>query len=185
MAEPIPVELAEAVRLVVLDVDGVLTDNGVYMGRSEAGEAVELKRFHIQDGLGAKMLMWGEVPVVLVSGRESQATTLRAEELGLPCHQSPGGYKLEVVRELLADHGLAWEDVCMVADDLADLPVIRRVGFPVAVANAVPEVKAVAKWRTTRAGGDGAVREFAEALLKARGVWTRLVEEYCRERENG
>jgi 3-deoxy-D-manno-octulosonate 8-phosphate phosphatase (KDO 8-P phosphatase) len=73
----------------------------------------------------------------------------------------------------------------MVADDLADLPVMRRAGLPVAVANAAPEIRAVARWRTGREGGDGAVREFAEALLGARGEWDRLVEAYCRSRERG
>lgn len=184
MSEPMIGELARAVRLVVLDVDGVLTDNGVYIGTTASGEAVELKRFDIQDGLGVKMLVRAGIPVVLVSGRESEATRIRAEELGVPCHQSPGGFKLESLRGILGDRGLAWEDVAALCDDLADLPVLRRIGLPAAVANAVPEVLAVARWRSRRPGGSGAVREFAEALLKARGQWPSLVDEYSREREH-
>lgn len=183
MSEPMPRELAASVRLVVLDVDGVLTDNGVYIGETADGAALEMKRFDIQDGLGVKMLVRAGIAVVLVSGRESVATRIRASELGVPCYQKDGGFKLEAVRELLAEHGLAWEDVAAVGDDLADLPVLRRVGFPVAVANAVPEVLALARWRTSRPGGRGAVRELAEALLKVRGEWSGLVEDYCRERE--
>lgn len=183
MADMIARETAEAVRLVVLDVDGVLTDNGIYIGETVDGTGVELKRFDILDGLGIKMLVRAGIAVVMVSGRESVATRIRATELGVPCYQRQGGYKLEHVREILSEHGLAWEDVAAVADDLADLPVLRRVGFPVAVANAVPEVLASARWRTSRPGGRGAVREFAEALLKARGQWNDLVDEYCRERE--
>jgi 3-deoxy-D-manno-octulosonate 8-phosphate phosphatase (KDO 8-P phosphatase) len=178
-------ERARRVRLVVLDVDGVLTDNGVYIGRTVSGEAVELKRFHIMDGLGMKMLQWAGLTVVLVSGRESAATSARAEELGVECRQVAAGYKIPVVEELLEDHGVEWDQVAMLADDLADLPVLERVGLPVAVANAAPEVRAEAAWVTHRPGGEGAVREFAEALLSARGEWARLVAAYRRSRVEG
>ncbi len=183
MREQIPAELARRVRLVALDVDGVLTDNGVYIGRTESGEAVESKRFHILDGLGIKMLGWAGIPVALVSGRESEATRIRAEELGIESYQDSGARKLPALERLIADHGVSWDEVAFVGDDLADLPALSRVGLPVAVANAVPEVKALARWQTRRQGGNGAVREFAEALLKARGEWSRLVVEYQRARE--
>lgn len=178
-------EIAKRIRLVALDVDGVLTDNGVYIGQSESGEAVELKRFNILDGLGIKMLGWAGIEVALISGRESPATRIRAEELGIECYQDSSARKLPALRALLERHGVAWDEAAFVADDLADLPVLLRVGLPVAVANAVPEVKAIAAWQTTQRGGDGAVREFAEALLKARGEWSRLVEDYRRKREEG
>lgn len=176
-------ELADRVRLVVLDVDGVLTDGGVYMGSAEDGGLVEMKRFDIGDGLGIRMLERAGIRVAIVSGRESPATTHRARELGVEAHQSPDGYKMGVVAGLMDRLGCGWEAVAMVGDDLPDLPVLRRVGLPVAVANAVAEVRAVARWRTGREGGRGAVREFAETLLKARGEWSGLVEAYCRERE--
>lgn len=186
MAETgIPTGLAERVRVVVLDVDGVLTDNGVLMGRTEAGERVELKRFHIMDGLGVKMLQWAGLRVVLVSGRESPATTLRARELDVECRQVDGGYKAAVVAALLEEAGADWSELAAVADDLADLPVVARAGLAVAVANAAPEVRAEAHWVTRRSGGDGAVRDFAEALLKARGQWADLVAAYRRSREDG
>ncbi len=179
------VELARAVRLVVLDVDGVLTDGGVYMGVSAGKEAIELKRFDVQDGLGVKMLLWAGIEVALVSGRVSEATAMRAAELGVTeCHQDVGAKKLPIVRELLERKAIDWSDVAMVADDLADLPVFERVGLRVAVANAVPEVAERAHWCTTARGGEGAVREFSRALLSARGAWEGLVEEYLEQRRN-
>lgn len=184
MADGIGRDRARAVRVVVLDVDGVLTDNGVYLG-AVAGERVELKRFHIMDGLGIKMLQWAGLRVVLVSGRESPATTLRADELGVESRQVAGGYKVPLVEEILQESEAGWNDLAVLADDLADLPVMMRAGLPVAVANAAPEVRAESAWVTTREGGDGAVREFAEALLGARGEWSALVDAYRRSREGG
>lgn len=181
----IPLELARSVRVVVLDVDGVLTDNGVYIGATESGERVELKRFDIMDGLGIKMLEWAGLRVVLVSGRESTATRLRADELGVEVRQVAAGYKVPLVEEVLAEADAGWDALAMVADDLADLPVMRRAGLPVAVANAAAELRAEARWMTRAGGGRGAVREFAEELLKARGEWSGLVEAYRRSREEG
>lgn len=180
-----PAALARAVRVVVLDVDGVLTDNGVYLGSTASGERVELKRFNIMDGLGVKMLVWAGLRVVLVSGRESAATDLRAEELGVEVRQVAGGYKLPLVEEILEEEGIGWDALAMVADDLADLPVMRRAGLPAAVANAAAELQAEARWTTSVPGGEGAVREFAEVLLETRGEWAGLVEAYCRSREAG
>jgi 3-deoxy-D-manno-octulosonate 8-phosphate phosphatase (KDO 8-P phosphatase) len=178
-----PTELARDVRLVILDVDGVLTDGGVYLGRSQDGSPVELKRFDIQDGLGIKLLGWAGIEVAIVSGRVSRATDARARELGIrECHQDPGAAKLPIARRLIDDRGLDWSQVAMVGDDLADLPVFGRVGLPVAPSNAVPEVLAVAAWVTRRPGGSGAVREFARELLRSRGQWNALVERYVDER---
>ena len=172
--------VAGLIRLVVLDVDGVLTDGGVYVGALPGQDAIELKRFDIQDGLGVKMLRWAGIDVAIVSGRVSEATAWRAQELGIDeCHQEPDARKLPVVQKLLDDRGLGWEEAAMVGDDLADLPILERVGLPVAVSNAVPEVHAVSRWTTEATGGRGAVREFARALLTARGEWDRLVREYC------
>jgi len=174
--------LAKRIRLVGLDVDGVMTDGGIYVGLV-ADHAVEFKRFHIQDGLGVKMLQWAGIPVALVSGRRSDATTLRAKELGIEdVVQDDGAKKLPAFEEILARRGVRWEACAFVGDDLADLPLLRRVGLPVAVANAVAEVKAAAALVTATLGGQGAVREVAEAILKARGDWPRLVTEYLEQR---
>jgi len=175
--------LAASIRLVILDVDGVLTDAGVYMGRTQSGESVELKRFDIQDGIGVKLLQEAGLEVVIVSGRESEATTLRAAELGLRCYQIPGAYKLPTVERMLAERSLAWSQAAMLGDDLPDMAILKRVGLPACVANATPEIIDVVAWRAKARGGQGAVREFARALLIARGEWDDVVERYVSERE--
>lgn len=183
---PIPRHVAQRTRLVVFDVDGVLTDGGVFLGATAAGERVEMKRFEITDGLGVKLLQDAGLTIAVVTGRESDAVRLRAEELGIvECHQDASAAKLPIVRRLIDRLGVAWDEVAFLGDDLADLPVLRRAGLPAAVANAVPEVRAAALWVGTRRGGDGAAREFAHALLAARGEWSARVEAYVAGRERG
>jgi 3-deoxy-D-manno-octulosonate 8-phosphate phosphatase (KDO 8-P phosphatase) len=178
-------EAARRVRLLGLDVDGVLTDNGVYIG-PVAGERVELKRFDIQDGLGLILLRTAGLPVAWISGRSSEATSLRAAELRVSdVIQVPGPRKAAAFGELLARRGIGWEDVAFVGDDLADLPVLRRVGLPIAVANACEDVKSVATHVTKASGGHGAVREVVEALLRARGEWSEILDRYFREQTAG
>jgi len=174
--------VARRLKLVGFDVDGVLTDNGVYLGLV-ADHAVEFKRFHIPDGLGIRLLRAAKLAVVWVSGRDSAATALRARELAVDeLIQDPQARKLPAFEALLARRGLAWEDCAFVGDDLADLPLLARVGLPIAVANAVPEVQAAARLVTTLPGGQGAVREVAERILQARGQWSSLVSQYFVER---
>ncbi len=172
--------VARRIRLIGLDVDGVLTDGGVYVGQS-AEHPVELKRFHIQDGLGVKFLRQAGLAVVLVSARRSEATDLRARELKVD-EVLQDNQKLAAFATILARRGVAWDESAFVGDDLADLPLLARVALPIAVANAVPEVKAAATIVTRRAGGDGAVREVAETILKSRRVWNNLVQQYLLER---
>ncbi len=179
---PLPEEVARRVKLVIFDVDGVLTDAAVYVGLTAAGEPVELKRFDIQDGLGLKMLERAGLHVAIVSGRVSPATDLRARELGIECFQTEDGHKLPAVRDLMARHGVGWSEVAMLADDLPDLAVLRLVGLPAAVSNAVPEIAGVAVWRSRARGGEGAAREFCDALLEARGDLERMVRLYVEER---
>ncbi|HET9947396.1 MAG TPA: hypothetical protein VFQ22_00590 [Longimicrobiales bacterium] len=181
-APPIARELARRIRLVIFDADGVLTDAGVYIGATAAGEPLELKRFDIQDGIGIKMLVWAGLEAAIVSGRVSTATELRARELGVPCHQEPDAYKIPAVESLLARTGADWDEVAMLADDIPDLAVLRRVALPAAVANASEPVRRVAAWTSTKRGGHGAVREFCEALLAARGQLDEVVERYVAER---
>ena len=177
-----PVELARVIKMVIIDVDGVMTDGGLYMGITPQGDPLEMKRFEITDGLGVKMLSWSGLHVHVVSGRASHANRVRARELEVPYREAHGGFKVRVVDELRRASQLEWSQVCCIGDDLADLPIMQQVGLPVSVANGVPEIKAAAKWTTVRKGGDGAVRELSEALLKARGEWDHLVDNYCRER---
>jgi len=176
-------EQAKKVRLVVLDVDGVLTDSGVYMGRLPGVESLEMKRFDIQDGLGVRLLQWAGIEVAIVSGRVSEATSIRAEELYITeCHQDGGAQKIQAIRGIMERMGIGWDEVAMLGDDLPDLAVLRRVGLPAIVANATDSVLDVAVWQARKNGGQGAVREFAEAILKAKGVWEELVEDYVANR---
>jgi len=179
----IPAEIAKRIRLVIFDVDGVLTDAGVYMGLDAEGSLLELKRFNIQDGLGLRLLLDRGLEVALVSGRVSPATEARAREIGIrECHQEPGAQKLPVVVEMMERLGVSWDEVAMMGDDLPDMAVLERVGLPVAVANAISEVRRMALWTSRREGGHGAVREFCKVLLEARGEWEATVEGYVSER---
>ena len=173
-----PNGVAARIRLLALDVDGVLTDNSIFIGEV-GGERVELKRFDIQDGLGLSLLRGSAVRVALVSGRVSAATAARAAELGIEdVIQVPDGRKLEPFTALLTERGIGWDETAFVGDDLADVPVLERVGLPVAVANAVPPVKALAAYVTTAPGGHGAVREVVEYLLRSRGELEAAVSRY-------
>jgi 3-deoxy-D-manno-octulosonate 8-phosphate phosphatase (KDO 8-P phosphatase) len=177
-------EIAGRIRLVAFDVDGVLTDGGIYLGATGAGERIEMKRFEITDGLGIRLLQDAGIEIAIVTGRESEAVRMRAEELGISeCHQDASAAKLPIVTRLIERLGVDWSEVAFLGDDIADLPVLRRVALSGAVANAVAEVRAEAKWWGSRRGGDGAAREFAEAILRARGEWEDRVQQYVRERE--
>ena len=176
--------LARRIRLVGLDVDGVLTDGGLYVARV-AETAVEFKRFDSRDGTAVWLLRRAGITVVISSGRHADATAIRARELKIDevlQDETGGGRKLQAFEEMLARRGLELADCAFVGDDLADLPLLRRVALPVGVANAVPEAKAAARLVTRTAGGHGAVREVAETLLKARGVWDDVVAHYLEER---
>ena len=172
--------LARRIRLVGLDVDGVLTDGGVYIGRM-GDRPVELKRFDIQDGLGIKLLRDAGITVAFTSARRSEATDLRARELKVD-EVVQDNRKLPAFAALLERRGISWDQCAFVGDDLPDLPLLRRVALPIAVANAVPEVIAVARVVTRAAGGRAAVREAIELLLRARGEWDGLLERYLEER---
>jgi 3-deoxy-D-manno-octulosonate 8-phosphate phosphatase (KDO 8-P phosphatase) len=175
-------DLTRRLRLVGFDVDGVLTDGGIYLGRV-GDHAVELKRFDIQDGMAVKLLRAAGITVVVVSGRVSEATTLRAREIGVDeVIQDDAAAKLPAFEAILARRGIRFDECAFAGDDLADLPLLRRVALPIAVANAVPEVKALAAYVTTAPGGHGAAREIADTILKARGDWDGLVQQYLEER---
>jgi 3-deoxy-D-manno-octulosonate 8-phosphate phosphatase (KDO 8-P phosphatase) len=135
------------------------------------------------DGLGLQLLQYAGLDVGIVSGRVSPANALRADELRVPYREGPHGHKLDAAESLLAEKGVAWDEVAVLCDDLPDLPLLRRAALPVAVANAVIEVRALAAWQTERSGGRGAAREFCEALLRARGDYETTVARYARERD--
>lgn len=174
---------ARRVRFVGLDVDGVLTDGGIYLG-DVGGTRFETKRYDIQDGLGIKMLQKAGIIVAIITGRVSDSVALRAAELGVDdLVQDEHARKLPALRRLIAARGIELSQVAFVGDDLPDLGVMRVVGLPVVVANGTDEVFRASRLRLSRSGGQGAVREFAELLLKARGEWDGLVESYVASRE--
>jgi 3-deoxy-D-manno-octulosonate 8-phosphate phosphatase (KDO 8-P phosphatase) len=165
---------AERVELLLLDVDGVLTDGGVWY--TERGD--ELKRFHVRDGFAVKLWRQAGGRVAILSGRRSEAVSRRAAELGIhPVYQGCDD-KAAGFAALTAELGVAAEAVCGVGDDLPDLPFLRRCGLAVAVADAASEVRAAADHVTASPGGRGAVREAVEWLLKARGQWPALADRY-------
>ena len=173
---------ARAIRLVALDVDGVLTDGGIYLGDVD-GARHEFKRYDIQDGLGIRFLREAGILVAIVTGRVSESVRLRAEELEVDeLAQIRDAHKLPALARMLEERGVDASECAFVGDDFPDLAVLRVVGLPVAVGNAVPEVARECLIRLTRTGGRGAVREFAELLLKARGEWDAVTERYVRER---
>ncbi len=183
--------LARSIRLVCFDVDGVLTDGGIYLGAGhpgpDDGDAIpfEFKRYDIQDGMGMALLRSSGLELAIITGRVSHSTKQRARELHIDiCIQDSGARKLPALRALCEERDIALNQVAFVGDDIPDLAVLREVGLPVAVGNAVPEVRREAILQLTRHGGHGAVREFAEALLKARDQWIDVVEEYVRTRSN-
>jgi 3-deoxy-D-manno-octulosonate 8-phosphate phosphatase (KDO 8-P phosphatase) len=170
MAAPSGRVIAKArnVAFLLLDVDGVLTDGRVTF--TSAGE--EIKSFHSHDGHGIKQLFLAGIEVGLLSGRRSPIVERRALELGIVEVHQGAEDKLAVYKTLLVRRKLRDQDVAYVGDDVPDLPVFKRVGFAVAVRNAHDEVKRSVHYTTTRTGGDGAVREVADLILRAKGIRT-------------
>ena len=158
---------ASRIRLLVLDVDGVLTDGGLLY--SASGE--ETKRFHVHDGLALVAALKAGLQVAVLSSRAAAAATRRMAELGVGEVQQGVADKASALDALRARLGLAVTEVAMMGDDLPDLAAMGRAGLALAPANAVAEVKRAAHWIARRRGGDGAVREAVEMLLKARRAW--------------
>jgi len=162
------------IRLLLCDVDGVLTDGSVFIG----GPA-EVKQFNVRDGLGLVTWRHAGFKVGWISSRPSSATTRRAEELKIDFLRQEKGSKVRAVESLLAQTGFCWDEVCYVGDDIVDLGALKRAGVAVAVANGVAETRAAADYVTWADGGHGAVREVVELILKAQDKWSRLVAEHA------
>jgi 3-deoxy-D-manno-octulosonate 8-phosphate phosphatase (KDO 8-P phosphatase) len=158
-------ERARRIRLLVLDVDGVLTDGRLHI--SAAGE--EIKVFHVRDGSGLVAVQRAGITVAIISGRDSAAVTRRAAELGIRHLRQGVSDKGAELDRLLAELGVAAQDTACVGDDTPDLPMLRRAGLAVAVADAHPALRESAHWTTTSNGGQGAVREVCDLLLSTRG----------------
>lgn len=167
---------ASAIKLICLDVDGVLTDGRIVFDSNGA----ESKFFHVQDGSGIRYAQRAGLMVAFITGRESPVVARRAEELGVELVYQKVKLKLPVFEELLSTLGLKPEEVLCMGDDLPDLPVMRRVGLAIAPANAVLEIKEVAHLVTARSGGHGAVREAIDWLLRSTGKWDGIMERYLK-----
>ena len=165
------------IKLVIFDVDGVLTDGSIIL--DSAGN--EQKNFNVQDGTGIKYLQRAGIKVAFLTGRQSPVVAFRAHELGVDDVCQGAKDKLAPYAKLLDKHGLHDAEVCYVGDDLPDVPVMRRVGLPVAVADARPEVIELAQYTTRAAGGRGAAREVAEKILKDQGLWESIIARYCQK----
>lgn len=177
-------QVARRIRFVGFDVDGVLTDGGIYLGAvDEPSRRLEFKRYDIQDGIGMEFLRIAGLRLAIVTGRVSESVKHRAKELGIEdVAQDPNAMKLAGMQRILDERKVDWADVAFVGDDFPDMPIMRKVGLPVAVGNAAPEIREIAKVHLSREGGRGAVREFAELLLKARGEWDKTWNNYVDKR---
>jgi len=179
LSEPALAQRLQAVKAVMLDVDGVLTDGGLYYDPTGR----EIKRFHVADGLGMELLRHAGIRVVILSGRVAEAITRRAAELRVTdCYQGVRDKKAQIER-LRQQWQMKADELLYVGDDLNDLPAFEAVGVRVAVANADAMLKAQAHYVTKATGGNGAVREVSEWLLKARGDWEKAVEAYLQSRK--
>lgn len=167
-------ELFKDIKLLLLDVDGILTDGGLTYGNS--GE--EFKTFSTKDGLGIRLLIDSGIPVGVVTARESEIVKRRCNELGIsPVYQNIK-QKNKVLNEILKDLGLKKNQICYMGDDLIDLPLLKLCGVSVTVPEACIEVKNTCNYITEKNGGKGAVREVCEAILKGQNKWNKAIEKY-------
>jgi 3-deoxy-D-manno-octulosonate 8-phosphate phosphatase (KDO 8-P phosphatase) len=167
-------EKAKKVRLFLVDVDGVLTDGGIVYD----GGGREIKRFHVRDGHGIKMLQRAGVEVGIITGRTSEVVAFRARELGVSLVRQGTWDKVSAWREILAEKGFLPEETAYVGDDIVDVPLMRQVGFAAAVADAESYVLEAADFVSARPGGQGAVREIIEFVLRSSGAWEKIASKY-------
>ncbi|MBE9531682.1 MAG: HAD-IIIA family hydrolase [Proteobacteria bacterium] len=167
-------EKIKRVKLLILDVDGILTDGSI----NYTDDGREFKSFDVKDGHGIKLLMRGGIDVALITARESNVVAIRAKDLGITDVFQGKKEKLSTFEDIVANKGLEVESVAYIGDDLIDLPVLRRVGLSASVSDAVSEVKEVVDYVTDKPGGRGAVRELTDMILKVQGLWQELTERY-------
>lgn len=165
---------AQGIRVVFFDVDGVLTDGGLYF----SGEGEVLKRFHTLDGHGLKMLQKAGITPAVVTGRDSAPLRLRLKQLGIEHARFGTEDKVPAAESILAELSLQWQQAAAMGDDWPDLPVMRRSHFSCAPANAHDEASHVADWVSGKNGGEGAVRQFCDLLLAANGAYAALLSGY-------
>jgi 3-deoxy-D-manno-octulosonate 8-phosphate phosphatase (KDO 8-P phosphatase) len=166
-------ERLRAIRLVVLDVDGVMTDGRIVVG----DDGREFKFFHVHDGSAVWLLRRAGIETAIISGREAACVAHRARDLAIAECRQGAKDKVAAFEEVRVRYGLAAHECAYMGDDVLDVPLIRHVGFGAAPADARPEAKAAAAWVSGAPGGRGAVRELAELILRGQGVWEKLLSE--------
>ncbi len=166
----------QKIKILISDIDGVMTDGGILLGTRE-----EMKKFNTADGAGIKFLLRNDVMVALITGRESSVVDRRARELGIQEVHQRALKKLPVFEQVLNKYSIQPEEAAYIGDDLPDIPLLKRVGVAITVADAVKEVKDIAHFITGAKGGDGAVREVAELILKAQDKWSQVVNWYLEQ----
>lgn len=164
----------QSIELILSDVDGVLTDGGLIFDN----QGIEVKRFHVRDGMGIKLWQQAGFEFGLVTSRTSHIVKVRAAELAIEIVRQGFAKKLPVVQEIASSRNLALEQVAFIGDDLSDLSVINAVGLGIAVADAADEVRSAAHHTTKCKGGSGAIRELVEVILKSKQRWEELVRKY-------
>jgi len=169
---------ASKIRLLLMDVDGVLTDGRLYFIPDSAGGMVEFKAFDSQDGIGLQWCQWKGIRTGVISGRNSPATVERARQAKMNYVYQGHTEKIPIINEILADAKVAIDEVAYIGDDLTDVVVFHRVGFAIATANARSEVKKQAHYVTTAPGGSGAVREAIEVIMRSCGFWEEILAHY-------
>lgn len=169
---------AARIKVLLMDVDGVLTDSKLYFFTDRDGNVIETKGFDSQDGIALQWARWNNIRTGVISGRDSPATRERARQVGMTWVFQGHIEKIPLFEQILAESGVTSDEIAYIGDDLTDVVIFRRVGLSFAVGNARPEVKQSASAVTEAVGGSGAVREVIELLLRARGEWDALLRKY-------
>ena len=171
-------ERARRIKVLLFDVDGVLTDGSIVVMPGPDGKGVEVKSFSAHDGMGTALAHVAGLKVGWVTKRESQAVRIRSTDLRIDHVYQGQHYKVEALDAIVKDEGCTLDEIAYVGDDIIDLPVMRKVGLAIAVENARPEVKAMAHYTTEHSGGFGAGRDAIDFILKAKGVLAETIEKY-------
>lgn len=166
--------IAKNIKLLILDVDGVLTDGSIILDN----KGNEFKAFHVRDGHGIKMLVKAGLQVAIITGRQSEVVERRAQELGIKEVYQGRRRKIETLGKIIGKFGLKESEVAYIGDDIVDIPIFKKVGLPIAVADADDEAKEYAVVVTKNRGGRGAVREVSDFILKSKGLWDSMTREY-------
>jgi 3-deoxy-D-manno-octulosonate 8-phosphate phosphatase (KDO 8-P phosphatase) len=169
---------ARRVKLLLYDVDGVLTNGEITIIPNNDGDAVEVKSFSAHDGMGISLARLAGLKIGFITKRNSQVVAIRARDLKIDYVYQGQSHKMDAVQKILAAEGCTLEQIAYVGDDIIDLPVMRKVGLAIATANARPQIKAMAHYITPLPGGEGAGRDAIDFLLEARGVLAQTIEEY-------